>query len=470
MNKYLSITLILFIQTVFSFSQSVTIKGHADRSYLHSAHKIYAYVNDDFISTHERELANSLLDSSGNFNLTFPATTTQHIYLTVDNAKADMVTVPNHTYDVTFLKKDSDAVYTLTQFLPVELEFNNSNDSELNYLIASFRARFEAFLEYHQGMITKKNSAIFGKIDTMMMICHRIYSPLKNNYLNNLTEYTFASLEESIALLGHQTIYKKYIYGKRIQLSNYDYMLFFNQFFKVFINSIIDTPPMQVEVNNKQNFTSLMEYLKKMDFLSNDTIRETVLLKTLSLCADNPAYKKKAVFAILQQATILCKAKENRKAAENIMNRIFIMAVGKPLPETKFLTTEGDSISLDKFKGKYLYINFWASWCQSCAAEISLIPDLKKEYGGKIMFISISVDKKVEDMNNFLKKNPKFKPDRNRVFLYCDNFKQTKEDFKLLSVPTYYLADPKGIILKSPAANPIDIEPLFNEIKRKRSQ
>ena len=74
-------------------------------------------------------------------------------------------------------------------------------------------------------------------------------------------------------------------------------------------------------------------------------------------------------------------------------------------------------------------------------------------------------------MKNFLKKNPKLSPEKNGsgwVFLFADDAKKVKEEFNVLTVPTYYLIDPKGNVLKAPAAKAEDIEPEFMEIKKRR--
>ena len=147
------------------------------------------------------------------------------------------------------------------------------------------------------------------------------------------------------------------------------------------------------------------------------------------------------------------------------------MNPGKPAPSLAFQDKDGKAVSLADFKGKYVYLNFWATWCASCTQEMMLIAELKKTYAGRIVFVSVSVDKKSETMNNFLKKNPKLDPDKNGkdwIFLYCDDYKKAKEEFHVLTVPTYYLIDPKGNVLQSPAGNPIDIEPALMEIKKRK--
>ncbi|MEK6616345.1 MAG: TlpA disulfide reductase family protein [Bacteroidota bacterium] len=444
-------------------SQNVIIKGKADTSYLSSANTIYAYTHDDYISYREKELANSTIDAKGNFNLSFSVSTPTYIFLIVDNAKAEMVAEPNKTYNINFLAKDSDAVNTLSIAVHVEIEFNNSDDKELNFLIADFTGRYEAFLEYHRPVIAQKNSVIFGRIDTMKTLCRQKYSTYENSYLTNYIEYTFASLEESIALKGTGKLFNTYINGKPIQLSNYDYMFFFNQFFSATASNLMSASKTQNEIG-RQNFSSLMEYFKQNKHLVNDTICEAVILKSLMEYFRYPVYKVNSVVAILEQASKQCKAKENQRSAENLKKKLSVMNVGKPVPQLLFQDVNGKTVSLSEFKGKYVYLNFCASWCSSCMQEMMLIPELKKMYGSKITFVSVSVDKKTDAMKNFLKKNPKL----DWTFLYCDNFKKAKEEFNVLTVPTYYLIDPKGNVLTSPAGKPQDIEPTFIQIKKKK--
>src|ERR1035437_3423377 len=455
--------LIFNFSFLICFGQTVTIKGKADTSYLSAAKLIYAYTYDDYISYKEKGLASSAMDAKGNFNLSFPVSRPTYVYLIINNAKAEMVVEPNKSYDLNFLAKDSDAVNTLSIAVPVEIEFKNSEPTELNFLMADFSNRYEAFLEYHRPLITKKSSSVFGKIDTMKALCREKYSSYNNFYLNNYIDYTFASLEESITLKENEKMFKKYFENKPIQLNNYDYMTFFNQFFSTTVSSLMAPTKTSNEVNSRQNFSSLKDYFKQSGLLANDTLCEAVVLKALAEYFRYPAYKVNSVLSILDQASKQCKAEENRRSAENLKKKLSVMNVGKPAPSITFQDKDGKTVSLSDLNGKYVYLNFWATWCSSCTQEMMLIPELKKMYGSKITFISISVDKKPGAMKNFLKKNPKL----DWTFLYCDNYKKTKDEFNVLTVPTYYLIDPKGNVFKSPAGKPQDIDPTFIQIKKK---
>ena len=71
-----------------------------------------------------------------------------------------------------------------------------------------------------------------------------------------------------------------------------------------------------------------------------------------------------------------------------------IMGVGKPSPKFEdYINIKGGKNSLDDYKGKYVYIDVWATWCGPCIQQIPYLQNLEKEYHNKnIEFISISTD------------------------------------------------------------------------------
>lgn len=71
------------------------------------------------------------------------------------------------------------------------------------------------------------------------------------------------------------------------------------------------------------------------------------------------------------------------------------LAEGKPAPEFSFPTPDGKkALGPQDFKGKFLVLDFWASWCGPCRQEI---PNLKKDYeefkDKGVVFLSVSIDK-----------------------------------------------------------------------------
>ena len=57
---------------------------------------------------------------------------------------------------------------------------------------------------------------------------------------------------------------------------------------------------------------------------------------------------------------------------------------------------KGDAHKLEDYRGKPVVLNFWATWCVPCAAEMPLLTEMQKRYQGRIVFIAASIDD--EDM------------------------------------------------------------------------
>jgi len=55
--------------------------------------------------------------------------------------------------------------------------------------------------------------------------------------------------------------------------------------------------------------------------------------------------------------------------------------LGQPLPEVTFDTLDGEPIRLRDLEGQIVFLNFWATWCDPCRAEMSLLQRLQDEHG-----------------------------------------------------------------------------------------
>ncbi len=132
--------------------------------------------------------------------------------------------------------------------------------------------------------------------------------------------------------------------------------------------------------------------------------------------------------------------------------------VGKRSPNFEFENHKGGKTKLADLKGKYVYIDTWATWCGPCRAEI---PSLKKVEeamkGKKVAFVSISIDEKkdYEKWRNFVKEK-----DLGGVQLIADNAWQSEfaTAYGINSIPRFILLDPKGNVVDANAKRPSDPE------------
>ncbi|MCF6279643.1 MAG: TlpA family protein disulfide reductase [Flavobacteriaceae bacterium] len=140
-------------------------------------------------------------------------------------------------------------------------------------------------------------------------------------------------------------------------------------------------------------------------------------------------------------------------------------ARGKPSPKfTNLENYKGGTTSLDDLKGKYVYIDVWATWCGPCKQQIPFLKKIEEEYHGKnIEFVSISTDRK-----NKYNAWRKMIVDRQMIGiqLYAGNNNTFSQEYQINSIPRFILVDPEGNIVDADAPRPSDpkLKELFNSL------
>lgn len=70
----------------------------------------------------------------------------------------------------------------------------------------------------------------------------------------------------------------------------------------------------------------------------------------------------------------------------------------------KLTDKEGNTRSLEEFKGKVIFMNMWATWCPPCIAEMPSIDKLHEEMGDEVAFVMLSFDQDFEKAKAFDKR------------------------------------------------------------------
>jgi thiol-disulfide isomerase/thioredoxin len=152
---------------------------------------------------------------------------------------------------------------------------------------------------------------------------------------------------------------------------------------------------------------------------------------------------------------------------EKMHESIVRFSKGKTSPTFEnYENFKGGKTSLSDLKGKYVYIDVWATWCAPCKAEIPFLKSLEKEYKGKnIEFVSVSVDK--PEAYNTWKQMVK-EEELGGIQLLADANFESKfiVEYGINSIPRFILLDPTGNIVDSDAERPSSpkLKELFKEL------
>ena len=107
----------------------------------------------------------------------------------------------------------------------------------------------------------------------------------------------------------------------------------------------------------------------------------------------------------------------------------------------KLESRTGETVDFNEYKGKVVLVNYWATWCPPCVAEMPSIQKLYNDYGNKMEFVLIASDTK-DKVEPFLKKNNYSLPifyEKSRIL----------QEFQTNSIPTTYLINKNGEIVVS---------------------
>jgi len=139
---------------------------------------------------------------------------------------------------------------------------------------------------------------------------------------------------------------------------------------------------------------------------------------------------------------------------------------GTPSPKFNYPNTKGENVSLDDLKGKYVYVDVWATWCGPCKREIPFLKELDNEFKGKnIAIVSLSIDK-MEHKDKWLK----MVADENLQGIQIMADKEWNSDFvrayNIQGIPRFILIDKDGNILDANAPRPSNpgLKELFNSL------
>jgi len=140
---------------------------------------------------------------------------------------------------------------------------------------------------------------------------------------------------------------------------------------------------------------------------------------------------------------------------------------GEPAIDFTYPDINKKTISLSDFKGKYVYVDIWATWCGPCVYEIPFLVELEKQYHNKnIVFMSVSVD---DDTNLEKWKKMIKEKDMGGVQLFASGWNsQIANDYAISAtgIPRFMLFDIEGNVMDTndPRPSSDEIKDILREI------
>jgi thiol-disulfide isomerase/thioredoxin len=146
---------------------------------------------------------------------------------------------------------------------------------------------------------------------------------------------------------------------------------------------------------------------------------------------------------------------EDKAAAEKVLKSLKATAELKSKPlEMKFTAVDGREVDLAKMRGKVVLIDFWATWCGPCVAELPNVLKAYKELHPKgFEIVGISLDSDKAELEAFVKEKGMEWPQ----FFDGKGWKnEIATTYDIQSIPAMWLVDQKGMVVDTSARSGLE--------------
>jgi peroxiredoxin len=429
----------------------VTLTGNAPG---YKGDKLTFYTYKDHITYQEQELGSGTVDSSGNFEIRFTIDHTAFVYSHLGQYKAYLYAEPGNNYRIILPgkseKSKADELNPYFEEQAFHLGVDNLDEHQLNLYIVMFDDMFTPYMNKFAYDIYKKNTD--EEINAAVTALTTPFESIKNEYFQNYMKYNLGMLKHLAYQMKSKKISNNYFLDKPVLYNNVAYMELFNQVYDryfMFFSKTNEGKQLFKDINENKSYTDLKKTLGKDKVFSSDSLLELVILKNLYDEFYSDKFSRSALLEILEQLQENTKIAYHAEIAANIRDNITKLLAGYPPPAFELYNRDSVLHSLDDFKGKYVYLVFCNCVSYSCIKEYQMLKTLYAKHEEYLEIVTIAVEESFQLMKDFLERyNYKW------PFLNYSNQPDVMTKYDIRAFPTYFLIDPEGKLVLSPAPSP----------------
>ena len=434
--------------------------------------EIEFFTRTDYITQQREVLAKTTVAPDGAFRVEFPLFETQLVMVDLGVYTCYMYMEAGKSYRVAFPpRRDKTESERLNPYFdPVVLQLRdlNGDGKSTNDLIARFDAYVDSVSNATLPRIADRDSLISGKRLVEKLKSYTI--PAQYEFANQYKEYRIGLMSYMTETQRIQALSKTYFQNRSVLHRNPAYMELFNIVYDkylVYHGRTEDGQQIYNAISKERNYTKLKEILAQNDHLTNDTLCELVILKGLYDEFFSSNFSRNALFSIVDSIYSTTDIPEHTNIAQQIRERISKFLPGFIPYSFTLKDAKGQSLSLKDFRGYMVLLCFCTTTSYSCIQDFDLLNRFQERYSEHLRIISICADQDSASMHRFVKATH-----YQWTFLHYGDAPNLIRDYDVRTYPTYFLLDPEGRIILSPAPGPQEnLERiLFEQFRQRRWQ
>ena len=360
----------------------------------------------------------------------------------------------------------------INETIDIELTNQNSVENQTFKLLEKKRTRNKAFFE--------KNNLYFLEEKKFDQIIDSLFIESQELTQNSKNSESYISWE-SQNIAYEKAAYKISYLRKQYYINDKSKINQLNKIENILTSKLILENPKMISSPSYKEF--IREYFKTKLVINKKDSLQTISPKQkvkLSFSLIKSTFKSQSIIDLLYWDSIMeflwlvnlresmdfsedilstyfseVKNQEYKSEIQNIINRWDEIKPGKNAPKFTYTDINKVEHSLKDYRGKYIYLTIWSSWCGVCVTEIEKWSELKKKYkDSNIVFLSICLDDDIDEWESWLNKT--FEDQSDHLLASKGWNEQIASDYIVYKFPRFILIDPQGKIINAEARSPSD--------------
>lgn len=112
--------------------------------------------------------------------------------------------------------------------------------------------------------------------------------------------------------------------------------------------------------------------------------------------------------------------------------------LGQPAPDFELSVLDGETVSLKEFRGRFVLLDFWATWCGPCRQSMPLLEHLQQEHPDDLVLLAVNLSEADDTVRDYLRSEGL------SVTVLMDRDGSVGRAYGVSEIPTQVLIDPKG--------------------------
>lgn len=448
MKPIVIVCCLLWMSLVASGQTNVEIIGTSEKA---AGKGIGLYAYSDMLTQTEILLDSTTIGDDGSFSLRCYANYPRLVFVQAEEYSQSFYIEPGRRYEVFLPDFDWDLADRRNIHLdPVALplRFLNVDDNELNLKIMRFEETVDSFIATNRERLDfrfKPDRRVFAQLQSLV---DKRFGSGDETFFERYVRFHMLEMRLAMRIDSRKKLINGYISHSPVRYYDENYMQLFLDLYAHSISSGTRRVGQHRLVHWVQT-GDLATYLDSIGLdplLANEQIRELAVLQALKESYYDRNYSSDGVRRMVEKLAGQTKFEEHRMLCRRLLDSFLQVEHGNEVPPFALPDVDRQVVSLDSFRGKWVYLSFVRVNDPHSLREIETMAHFHDTLAAKypdLVLVSVSCDREFQKLYHFLR-NSRRGARCNWTWLHFDGNYRLLKRYGVTSYPTFMLIDPDG--------------------------